>query len=407
MTTTDARPTGQERESTGRMPSFGLRHLMFAVVVVALLLAALVRFGRVLLAVALIVAPVILVVGVVVVLIKRREAEREALLRFLAIAAERRMPLAPGIEACAELCGGGYRRRALGLARLVESGVPLPVALDAIPGLLPGPATVLACVGWAEGALAPALRAAEDAVAARKAYRSALVPRLAYLIGVLLAMQMILGFVFYFIIPRFKAIFTDFGIGLPQATVVAIQAGHILLGTGLLPLLVLVELVVLAYVPLASFGYVTWEPPLIPWLLRRRDTATILRALAVGVEAGRPLEAVLSSLARVYPRRGMSRRLARASGRVRVGEPWLAALAAEGLAPAADLGVLEAAGRAGNLSWALRTLADAHDRRQGYRLAALTQVVFPAAVVMLGLLVGLFVVSLFLPLIQLIDRMAG
>ena len=76
MTTLKA-PPRQDRPPAERGASFGLRHLMFAVVVIALILAALIQFGGFLIALALTASPVILVVGVVVVLVERREAERD------------------------------------------------------------------------------------------------------------------------------------------------------------------------------------------------------------------------------------------------------------------------------------------------------------------------------------------
>ena len=42
--------------------------------------------------------------------------------------------------------------------------------------------------------------------------------RFAYLGVVFLVMQMVIVFIMYFIIPKFEAIFNDFGIALPQVT---------------------------------------------------------------------------------------------------------------------------------------------------------------------------------------------
>ncbi len=406
MTSVKAKPV-PDRASPWYGKRFGLRHLLFAVVVAALALAALIQFGWVLILVGLIALGVLVALSLVVVLLRRREVEQEALLRFLSIAADRRMPLAPGIEACAELCSVGYRQRALGLAYLLETGVPLPVALDTVPNLLPRSALVLISVGWSLGCLAPSLREADAADRARRSFRLGFIPKLAYLAGVLLAMELILGFIFYFVIPKFEAIFNDFGTALPELTQVSIRISHAMIDTGLLPLLILGELSILAYGVLAYFGLVSWEAPPIPWLLRRRDNADVLRTLAVGIEGDRPIGSILTVLARVHPRNRVRKRLNRAVARIEGGQPWISTLHAEGLITGADPGVLDAAERAGNLAWALRTLADSHDRRLSYRLATLSQALFPALVLALALIVGFFVISLFLPLVQLIDQLAG
>ena len=62
--------------------------------------------------------------------------------------------------------------------------------------------------------------------------------------------------------------------------------------------------------------------------------------------------------------------------------------------------MLQAAQRAGNLPWAMQEMADSGRRRFLYRLQAIVQAVFPAAVICFGLMVMFIVVSLFLPLVS-------
>ena len=51
---------------------------------------------------------------------------------------------------------------------------------------------------------------------------TAITARLSYILGLLLAMQIITGFIMYFIMPKFEAIFKDFNVSLPQVTI----SGH-------------------------------------------------------------------------------------------------------------------------------------------------------------------------------------
>ncbi len=387
-------------------PRFGLRHLMYATFWIALGLAAIIQFGEGLLFFLLTISPLAIVVGVVVVLVRLRTTQQESLLRVMAIAAERRMPLGPGIEAFAEMCGGGYRRKALGLAYLLESGVPLPQALASVPGLLPRTSVVLACVGWSDGALGTALREAVAAQSSRRAYHYAFLPKLGYLFGVLFVSQLIFSFIMYFISPKFQAIFADFGMTLPDLTIFTFEAGRVLVSTGILPLLVLIELGFLVFVPFSYFGWITWRLPGFDRLLKKSDTATVLRSLAIGVEGGRPLPSSIGVLSSFYPRAWVRRRLARAHRRIEMGDSWISSLRTEGLIGGSDAAILESAQKAGNLTWALRLLADGNDRRLGYRLATLAQLLFPVVVVMVGVLVGVLVVSYFLPLVHLIRMLS-
>jgi type II secretory pathway component PulF len=71
----------------------------------------------------------------------------------------------------------------------------------------------------------------------------------------------------------------------------------------------------------------------------------------------------------------------------------------------AEMAVLGAAQRVGNLPWALAEMADSSRRRLGYRLHGLTHLLFPAVVLSFGLLVLFVVVGFFMPLVLLIEKL--
>jgi protein transport protein HofC len=379
---------------------------MFAIVLIALFLAAAVQYWQAMLFVGVFLLPPGLVIGGFVLLAKRRATYQEALLRVMAIASERRMPLAPGIEAFADLCGGEYRRKALALAYLLDAGVPLPQALANVPGVLPRPAVILACVGWSEGALATALREAVAANEVRKNFRYAFIPKIAYVGGVLMVVQAILSFIMYFITPKFEAIFKDFGVTLPDMTVATIRASHWVVGSGLILFLVPIELALLLYVPFSYFGWIRWDLPFLDRMLGRRDAAALLRSLAINVSSGRPLTSAIRLLADFYPRSWVRSRLRKVHFEIESGQTWHTSLRRHRLIRKGDAAVLESAERAGNLGWALRVLADANDRSLGYRLQALSQILFPVVVALMGVLVAFLAVAYFLPLVRLIETLA-
>jgi type II secretory pathway component PulF len=110
---------------------------------------------------------------------------------------------------------------------------------------------------------------------------------------------------------------------------------------------------------------------------------------------------MVEQLARHYPRSWIAARLARASLGASAGEPLFAALKRQGLLTAADAALLSAAERAGNLPWALRSVADNTERRLAYRLNGWLQVLFPLTILIVGSAVGFIVVAFFLPVINL------
>ncbi|HEX8202508.1 MAG TPA: type II secretion system F family protein [Isosphaeraceae bacterium] len=399
------RPDGDRTEAMPARPQFVVWQMMVGVLVFAVLFALAVYTGLWVLLVPLTVLLVSMVIAAVVILVVRRGAQQDAMLWTIATAVERRLPLAPGIEAFADLCSLGYRWRVLALAQRISAGVALPEALLQIPRVLPRVATVYTRMGWDAGLLARALRDVAAARTAWRPFRHTLTLRVLYLGWILYGIQAVSGFMLYFIVPKFEAIFADYGAELPAITIVVIKAGHFLIGTWILPILLVLQFVLLLGLPLLFFDWFHWDLPILDRLVRRRHAAVVLRALAIGMEGGQPLPRMLAVLAQRYPSRWIRGRLRGVRDDVAGGSDWRRSLRTRGILRGAEAAVLEAAERVGNLPWALRELAEGIERRSGVRFQAWSQVLFPLIVMGLGGLVALFAVAYFLPLVQLIQRL--
>jgi type II secretory pathway component PulF len=108
-------------------------------------------------------------------------------------------------------------------------------------------------------------------------------------------------------------------------------------------------------------------------------------------------------VAETYPLSIVAGRIQLAAQRITGGQNWCASLRQVGLIGQADAAVLAAAQRTGNLDWALEEMADSALRRQAYWIQVLLATLFPVVLLTLGLVVGLIVIGLFLPLIALIQ----
>lgn len=388
-----------ERGTSAR-PGLRVGNLMFLVGLVAIASVLVMKLGWLVLFFAVPVAG-----AMVLALLSRRTVQVESLLSVLAIAARRRMPLGPGLAAFADLCRGLPRRRALAVAYLLETGAPLGLALARVPRLFPNSARVLATVGDAAGAVPEGLEQARQSLEARRESHARFAPKLTYLCVVLLAMQAIGGYYVFKVAPRMEAIFADYGMDLPVITKVVLDVSHTLMYV--LPFLVVLELAALIYMVLAFFGWVSWSPAVVSRLFPSREIATILRGLSVGVGAGVPIEATMRTLQSCCPSQWIRRRVALARLRTVDGENWTAALAGQGLLNPDDAAVLDWAQRAGNLPWALATLAESKERRLAYRLDLITQFVFPLIILGLGVIVLCVSAGYFLPLVRMIRLLAG
>jgi protein transport protein HofC len=379
---------------------------MFAIVILAMVFLIARDFGWVLLIFTITVAPVLIVCWVGLYLFRSRASQREAFLDVLGIAADRDLPLAPGARAFGELCGRGYRREMQALAYLLESGVETPRAIASVPGLLPRGAASLVASGARQGSLASGVAEAQAAFANARRYRAQVLNKLLYLFALVAAIHLVAGFILYFIVPKFEAIFSDFGVDLPEMTVFIIRASHIFIE--LIGWVLFVAFVLLVIYALARLvGFRLSSLPLLSWFTRRLHTASLLRSLAITVDQGLSIPEGLAAFEASYAVKRIGRQAANARVRIKHGEDWLDALQARKLITRGDAAVLEPAQRAGNLSWALRAVADSLERRHGYRLAVLAQLLLPLIVIAIGALIGFLVIGFFVPLLRLIERLGS
>ena len=340
----------------------------------------------------------------------RKRAQEAELLWMLATSVLSHRNLADDVEAYARGSWGKRHQLLVELASRLRDGMPRSEL--AVPqGLLSRTATLEIQAGLQSGKLAEALRSAAikhtrqltegshslDAHAA-----------LTYPAAVLTVMVLILGFVMYYIIPKFKRIFDDFGTELPAMTVTLIHGSNIVVNYWYLasPIIFLTGGVVAV---VATAHYHGWRELWQRWAGRwmvRPHTSDVLRSLAGTVAMNAPLDRgldpfVTSSGPILLQRRAAAVRLALAQG-----EPCWELLAREGFLKPKEVALIEAAQRAGNLPWALDTLADSLDRRWLFRLATIMELLRPVAILCLGAIVGFVAIALFMPLVKLLNDLS-
>ena len=201
----------------------------------------------------------------------------------------------------------------------------------------------------------------------------------------------------------------DFDLELPKLTLLAVAVSNFTVSYlgGAIFLLIVGSLLAALVIGICYLC----DVPVLRWLgdrvLRGRRTADVLRILAVSTEHREPLTTVLQRLAQVYPSRMLRRQLAPAAAAMNAGGDWRESLRTARFISPAEQSLLQTAEQAGNLPWALRTVAARQEKRIVYRLAAAVQVLYPIVIVLLGGLVAFFIVSLFVPLVKLVEGLSG
>ena len=396
--------SGDERELTAReaimrsRPSDELRIAAAAMIGFPL-------FGLAITAMVFI-APLLYIMGVAA---TTRQAEVGRLLWSLAIAVEHQFNLADEVEALAYASGITRRNRLLILADRLRDGSPLSEALQADPRLLPSSVVTAIRIGEQTGRLGTVLRdcALRDTANLRNAQADGSIAALMSYYWVLtIVMIVVISGLCYWIVPKLKEIFNDFGIELPEITRRMIGfADWITEFWYLMPFMALpVTLVVLM-----AYAYlISWDRLNLPLLMRwfpRRDAPGVLRGLAWAVDAGRPLPELVTDAGAHHPRRDLGQRLVRIGQVMSAGDESWKSLADEGFVTNREVRALQAAERARHLPVALGALSDSLERARRHRLLWWIEWCKPLVILMFGWLVALYCAAFFLPIVRLITAL--
>jgi type II secretory pathway component PulF len=392
-----------------------LRHLMVLLVVVAAGIRFGMAFGASAVVVAAALAPSLVLVGLFQWYVRRQSYEREALVEVLELAARSQTPLGPAARAFAGLCGPQFQQRAATLSRRLEQGHPLSDALQADPDVASGETRLFARIGGNWSALD---RSLGDAVASTKSRRHDRVSLFSS-VGYPLILLAVIALAFYLmatlLLPRIAAIARDFALAPGELASLPLEwSQHLasLLPTGPDAFFVWFTLAVIGAVVLGGLlvTILTIQGHPIPtprvWLNQRRESAALMRGLALGIEQGRSLPEILRDLGRAAPSAWGRRRVRQAGKDITRGRHWTAALERRRLIGPSERAVLEAAERARNLPWAAREMGEVLERRATQRIRLVGILLQPVVLLALGALVMLAALTYFLPLVTIIQRLA-
>jgi type II secretory pathway component PulF len=344
------------------------------------------------------------------VIIYRRVTQRRSMAKMLALLVERGQQLDSSVLFAGQALRGIVGRAADRLLAELGRGASLVEAVAKHPRALPPEALAYAAAGQTADVQAAALRelTKSDEGEMAGAWR-ACVDRIAYLAFILLVMAAVLTFIMIKIVPEFNRVFNDFDLELPQMTLLAIVVSEYFTHYAAAPVITAASIFLLGSF-LVGICYLCDIPLLRPWadmLFFRRRSAHVLRILAVATAAREPVAEVLRRAAVVFPSDPIRNQLRPIVASVRAGTDWRDAFVNARILSNPERVLLKAAERAGNLPWALRQIALRREKRAVYRLVTAVQVLFPIAILVFGLFVAFFVVSLFIPTVKLVDGLAS
>ncbi len=313
------------------------------------------------------------------------------------------------------------------VAEEVEGGATLSEAMAHYPKVFDRLYTNMISAGEAGGVLDIILQRLADFMEKAQKLKRKVVGAMIYPACVMgFAMMIVVG-IMYFVVPKFKAIFGDFGADLPAPTKVLLGMSDFMIGKktvngqevdALIP-----GWAILIFTPVIAFvifkmirkfktgrvvmDNIVLKMPILGNIVGKTAVARFTRTLGTLISAGVPILEAITITKDTAGNEVYVAALGKVHDSIREGESFAAPLKAAKVVDNLVVNMVDVGEETGDLDKMLTKVADNYDDEVETLVAGLVSLLEPIMVIFLGVLVGFIVISLFLPMVSLINNLTG
>ena len=295
----------------------------------------------------------------------------------------------------------------------VEGGATLSEAMAKHPKAFDKLYTNMVAAGEAGGVLDVVLRRLADFMEASQRLKRKVVGAMIYPIAVITFALLIVMGIMIVIIPKFESIFSSFGAKLPVPTRMLMGMSKwfkdeygwlIVIAT---PLVIYLVFKLMAQSQGGRFVVDTLKLkiPVIGQILAKTCVARFSRTLGTLLAAGVPILEALKITKETTGNEVFSRALGLVHDGIREGEDFAKPLKQAKIVEPMVVNMIDVGEETGDLDKMLAKVADTYDEEVQTMVAAMVSMLEPVMVIVLGVIVGFIVVSIFMPLPSLITEM--
>ncbi|HUE18065.1 MAG TPA: type II secretion system F family protein, partial [Planctomycetaceae bacterium] len=307
---------------------------------------------------------------------------------------------------------GPLKNSLIGVIEDIESGSTLSEAMGKQPKAFDNLYVNMVKAGEAGGALEIILQRLAEFKERSQSLKRKVQGAMIYPVAVITVATGIVGFIMYWIIPKFKKIFQDFGIELPGITITLIWVSDWVVNYFyLIPAIPLVFWLMLKIIRKNKTGeyVVDWiwlKVPILGKIIEKSIVARTARTLGTLISSGVPiLEALI--IARDTAGNAVFRRaFDNIYAAIREGESMAIPLKEAHIVDDMVVNMVDVGEETGALDTMLYKIADVYDEEVSVLVEGLINLLEPIMVVILGLIVGFIVIALFMPLIKLLNSLS-
>ena len=294
----------------------------------------------------------------------------------------------------------------------VESGMTLSEAMGRHPKAFDRLYVNMVRAGEAGGALEIILKRLAEFKEKSQSLKKKIIGAMVYPAVVITVAVSILIFIMVAIIPKFKSIFTDFNLQLPWMTKTLIQISNWVAQYWYwIPLFPVGFYLLIKLIRLTKTGtyildrMILWIP-VVGTLVEKTIVARTMRTLGKLVSSGVPILEALSIVRDTANNAVFEKMFQRVLESIREGDTIAEPLKKARLVDDMVVNMIEVGEETGDLDTMLYKVADFYDEEVDNTVKALLSLLEPMMVVFLGGAIGAIVISLFLPLIKLLEGLS-
>ena len=295
----------------------------------------------------------------------------------------------------------------------IESGQTLSEAFSKHPKAFDRLYCNMIKAGEAGGALEAILQRLADFKEKSQSLKRRIKSAMVYPIVVISVAVLIVGFILYFIIPKFEAIFKDFGVDLPGMTKFLITASHFVVNYFYICLLapflfwIIIKLLYRNKTGAYVCDRILLMIPVMGAIAEKSTVARTMRTLGTLVQSGVPILEALNIVRDTAGNAVFERAFTRIYDSIREGETIAQPLRESRLCDDIVVNMIDVGEETGDLDTMLNKIADNYDEEVEALVEGLVSLLEPIMIVVLGGIIGFIVIALFLPLISLISKLSG
>ncbi|QDT33780.1 MULTISPECIES: type II secretion system F family protein [Thalassoglobus] len=307
---------------------------------------------------------------------------------------------------------GALKNSLMGVIEDVESGNTLSEAMAKQPKAFDNLYVNMVKAGEAGGALEVILQRLAEFKERAESLKRKVKGAMIYPCAVITVATGIVGFIMYWIIPKFKEIFLDFGVELPAITEVLISTSDIVVSYWyLIPvipftLFVMVKLIKKNKTGAYIVDRIMLKIPILGKIIQKSTIARTCRTLGTLIASGVPILEALSIARDTAGNEVFRKAFDHIYSSIREGESMAVPLRETRITDDLVVNMVDVGEETGALDNMLYKVADIYDEEVAVLVEGLISLLEPLMVVVLGLIVGFIVIALFMPLVKLLNELS-